>query len=392
MKVILTTPLVYPFHPYGGVEKYVYALAGALVAEGIDVEIVASLPEGRQRRETHEGIAYTFVPPYINWAKPALLPTLYHLPFTFNVAGYLRKQSFDILHSYGINPYAYLHLRGRVPVVYQPFERVYATRGLPMVGDKTRWLKRRLVHRVVRHFDVYSITHADAIASEGDFQNETLAQLLGDNCQRIFNLPVGVNIQSIDKVLKSGKLSRQDLGLSSNNLILISVNRLDKVKGINYLVDAFALVKHKVRNAKLILIGTGPDEERIKGQIEANNLTDSIVPLKNIPEDLLYQYYALSDIYVSPTLQTGSIMSMLEAMVCAKPVVSTGQDFWVKDGVNGHLVPQRDPAAMAQAILDMYKTGKCREFGRMSRKIAQDFDYPVIARMAIEEYEKLLGK
>ncbi len=392
MKVIIATPFVYPFHPYGGMEKYVYFLANALVAEGVDVEIVASLPEGRQRREIYEGISYTFVSPYINWAKPALLPTLYHLPFTFNVARYLKKRNFDILHGYAIAPYAYLHLRRRVPVVYQPFERAYDTRGLPMVADKTWWFKRSLIHRVVRHFDVYYITHADAIASEGDFQNETLAQLLGNNSHRIFNLPVGVDIKSVDRVLKPGKLSRQDLGLSDNDLILISTNRLDKHKGINYLIDAFALVKHEVRDTKLIFIGTGPEEENVESHIATNELTDSIVRLKNVPEDLLYQYYALSDIYVSPTLAIGSITSIIEAMACGLPVVSTGQDFWVRDGVNGYVVSKRDPEAMAQAVLNMYKAGKCREFGDMSRRIAQDYDYSVIAKIAIKKYEELLGK
>lgn len=392
MKVILASRAVYPFHPYGGTEKYIYFLAKALVAEGIDVEIVASLPEGRQRRGKYQGITYTFISCYINWTKAnALLPSLYHLLFTFNLARYLCKQKFDILHSYGIAPYVYLHFRRRVPVVYQPFERTYDFRALPK-GDKTWWFKRKLVNRAGRHFDVYSITHADAIASEGDLQSETLAQLLGNNSQRIFNLPVGVDIQLISRALKLGKLSRQDLGLADNDLVLLSVNRLVAAKGIGYLIEALKLVKREVTNSKLILIGTGPEEKRIKTQIEASNLTDSVVHLKKIPDNLLYRCYALSDIYVSPSLEKGSIMGIIEAMACGKPVVSTGQDFWVKAGVNGFLVPKRDPEAMAQAILNMYTASKCKEFGQMSRKIAQDYDYRVIARMAMEQYEGLLGK
>lgn len=396
MKVILTSRAAYPFHPYGGTEKYIYFLAKALTQEGVTVEIVASLPEGRQKKKTYEGITYSFVPPYINWASFfALLPSLRHLLFTINVARYLKGKDFDILHAYGTAPYAYLHLRNRVPVVYQPFARVHEvfdTRAaLKVLGYKS-WSPKGVSLHLGRCLDRYSITHADAVASEGDFQSETLAQLLGNNSNRIFNLPVGVDIQSVDKASKLGRLSRQDLGLTDNDLVLISVNKLDANRGTGYLVEALKLVKREVTNIKLILVGTGPEEERIKNQIEANNLTDSILHLKNVPEDLLYQYYALADIYVSPTLVRNSIQGVIEAMGCGKPVVSTGQDFWVKSGVNGYVAPKRDPEAMAKAVIHIYEAGKCKEFGNMSRKIAQDYDYRVIARAAIRKYEELLAK
>lgn len=393
MKIIIATPFTYPFHIYGGLQKYIFLLAKALSIKGVDVEIVSSLPKERQKKEIYEGITYTFIAPHINWDNPSIIPTIYHLPFTFNVARYLRKQKFDILHGYGIAPHAYLRLKKRAPVVFQPFERIYNNRVVPMVGDKTGWFKRNLIHRVIRYFDLYSITHADAVAAEGDFQNETLTQLLGNNQHRIFNLPVGVDIPSVEKALKLRSLTRDDLGLNDNDFLLISVNRLYRGKGVDYLIDAFALVKREIGNAKLIIIGTGPEEESIVNHIAASGLTSSVLRFKNVPEDLLYQYYALSDIYVSPTWQSGSIMSIVEAMACGMPVVATGQDFWVKSGENGYVVPPKDSNAIAQAILKMHKlhqANKLQNFIEKSRMIAKEHDYSIIATLAVEKYRELI--
>lgn len=397
MKVIMANRAAYPFHPYGGLEKRVYHLSKRLIEQGIEVRIIASHPQNAKAKgvydEIWDGITYTFVPPHLDWTRPfALLPSLRHFVFSFNLARYLRKADFDILHAHTMAPYVYLHLRKRVPVIYQPFERAYDFRAmLQNPGDRAWVLKRGLVHRGGRHLDEYCMTHADIVASEGEHQNEILAQLVGGK-DKIFDLPIGVDIESVEKFLRAGHVSRQDLGLSDDDFVLISANRLEEIKGINYLVEAFRLVKPEVSNARLILIGTGSQEEAVKSQIAGNGLADDVIHLKNVPEDLLYQYYALSDLYVSPSLESGSVQSIIEGMACGLPVVSTGQKFCVHSGVNGYVVPRRDSEAIAQAILHLYKSGKLREFADRSREIVKQFDYRILAKTALMKYRELLGK
>lgn len=182
------------------------------------------------------------------------------------------------------------------------------------------------------------------------------------------------------------------MGLADDDFVLISVNRFERDKGINYLVDAFSILKQELNNAKLILIGTGREEERIKNQIISYKLTDSIIHLENVPEHLLYAYYGLSDVYVSPVLQDDWVMGIQEAMVCGLPVISTGQEFLVKDGVNGYIVSKRNPQAMANAILKMYDEGKSKMMGSKSEKMVEDYDWSVITKTAIKVYEKLIKK
>lgn len=219
--------------------------------------------------------------------------------------------------------------------------------------------------------------------------------MFGVKEEKMFELPVGVNVSEIRESLKERKLSRQDLGLSQDDFVLISVNRFSFEKGINYLVDAFNIVKQECKSAKLVLVGSGPEEERITKQIESYDLTDSVRHLKNVPEDFLYGYYSISDIYVSPVLHTDWVMGIAEAMVCGLPIVSTGQEWLVKPSVNGYIVPQKNAQAMADAkaivdaVLTIYRSDSVKTMGERSREIIKDYDWKMTAKKAIEKYEEL---
>ena len=380
MKVIITSRAVYPLHGYGGMEKYVYYLSKYLVKQGINVEIVSSSDNKKRKEEVIDGIKYTIIPPQVNQRRLSHL--WYHL-FVINLAKYLKKKEFAVLHSYGITSYAYLHLKKRASTIVQAFDFE------PFILEK-KYLKATYNEIFMKNPLRYCITHCDAIALYGEYQIDEIIKLFNIDRNRVFFLPVGVDISSIIKTLEVKKLSRENLGLKDKDFVLISVNRFDSHKGINYLVDAFNLIKQEIDNAKLILIGAGSEEERIKKQIEDYKLTDSVIHLKNVPEDLLYNYYALSDIYVSPTLFEYFITSVMEAMACGLPIVSTGQEFIVESGVNGYVVPKRNAKEMAEAVLKIYDGNKVKTMGNASQQIIKKYDWNIIAKNAIKKYEKLI--
>jgi len=173
--------------------------------------------------------------------------------------------------------------------------------------------------------------------------------------------------------------------------VLISVNRFSPDKGLNYLIDAFNLIKHECQNAKLVLVGSGPEEERITKQIESYDLNDSVRHLKNVPEDFLYGCYSISDIYVSPVLHTDWVMGIAEAMACGLPIVSTGQEWLVKPSVNGYIVPQKNAQAMADALLKIYyqSEDERRVMSDMSLQMVAQWDWSFVATKAMAKYEEL---
>lgn len=370
---------------YVGGSKYLYYLAKHLVRNGINVEFVVDSDKGKEKlKEVDNSIKCTIVGP----SKGKRLTGLWSLLYSINLARYLKSISFDILHTCDMFAFAYLHLRTRVPVLYQPWGMEAFTSPAPIRRRRLMKIYRQIV---IRPLWRYCGSHAEIVAAEGDFQIEEVMKIYRINREKIFVLPVGVDCSWVEEKSKTRMISREQMGLTNDDFVLLSVNRLTMPKGINYLVDAFYILKQRLPKAKLIIIGDGPEEERITSQIISYKLTASIVHLKDIPEGLLYNYYDLSDVFVCPTLQHDWIMGILEADVCGLPIVSTGQEWLVKDGVNGYVVPPKDPQAMAEAIIKVYN-GNRRAMGIASREIAGGYDFEAIARKAIKLYQALVGQ
>lgn len=199
MKAIIASDSVIPFHIHGGREKYIYYLTKHLTIEGIDVEVVTSLDKDKRRKvEIYENVKYIFVPPMIKWRTRGLVAPWYYL-FYMQVARCLKKRKFDILHAYEKAAYAYLHFKNRVPTVVQPFGLEPFTS--PSLIEQ-KGIRKRYLDVVSRSPSKYCITHADAIASEGDFQIEEIINLFGVDREKIFNLPIGVEISAIKEMLE----------------------------------------------------------------------------------------------------------------------------------------------------------------------------------------------
>ena len=390
MRVIIANRSVFPFHPPGGLEKYIFYFSRALRQEGVEVEVVASVPPGGERRVQLDGVSYTFLPPAVSWERPfAVGPSLGGFFLSLTLARSLRGRRFDILPAYNTLPSVSVRLPGRAAVVCQPFEEVL---NFGLGGEERLSLAQRVAVSAKRHMDRYILTHADAVAYDPEVLGDAFVRFFDVRRDRLFNLPVGVDIVTVDAALKGYRLSREEVGLGEGDFVLISVNRLLPIKGLNYLVDAFAKIAQKIPSARLVLVGAGPEEGALYKQTEELGLWGKVLHWRNVPDERLYRLYALADLYVSPTLHIGTTQSIIEAMACGLPVVSTGdQGYWVREGINGYVVPKRDPEALAQAVIKVFHQQRGQPLREASRSIALQYDFRNIARKAIAEYERILS-
>ncbi len=393
MKAILTHRSVFPFHRSedvrcGGGNKYVYGLARNLVKEGVDVEIITSLDRNFHGKEkTYDGINYTFIYPNVNWRKKK---APWNVLFSLNIPRYLRKKEFDVLHTYEISSYFYLHKKKRKPVIAQPFGFE------PFMDPKTHEMRKSLFKRtyidlLLRHTYRYCLTHADKVALEGTFQHD-IAEELSLKREKLFVLPVAIDIGLMKQRLEKSDISRKDLDIGDDDFVLISVTRLDPNKGLDYLIKAFALLKKEVPDAKLIFVGKGPEEHNFLNDLRKFGLMDDVRHLKDVPEDSLYSYYDLADVYVSPTLQEDFMMSILEGMASGLPVISTGQEFLVEHGANGYVVEKENPEAMAERMIELAdKKDLRKKMSAESLRAVEKFDSRNVAKVAIRNYEELIN-
>lgn len=172
---------------------------------------------------------------------------------------------------------------------------------------------------------------------------------------------------------------RERLGIGKEDLVILSVGRLDPDKGHAILAEAFSEVVRVVPAAKLVVAGEGP--ERRKMETIAGNLeVMSYVRLCGFVENVS-PLYALADILVQPSLPGYESFSnsALEAMSFGLPVVATtcgGFPELIADGKNGLLVPPGDVEKTAGAIIRLAKDETLRKrLGESGREtVLRHFD------------------
>ncbi|MEM9816747.1 MAG: glycosyltransferase [Cyanobacteria bacterium P01_D01_bin.6] len=172
--------------------------------------------------------------------------------------------------------------------------------------------------------------------------------------------------------------------LAQPPLNILSVGRFCEKKGFPYLLDACHRLKQAQVPFHCKIVGFGPLESRIQAQLATLGLDDDVTLVGKLTQDEVIEQYHQADVFVLPCLVTedgdrdGIPNVLLEAMATGLPVISTaisGITELVQSGANGLLVPEKDAAAIAQALTLLSQTPALRqELGRAgSRTVHQNF-------------------
>jgi glycosyltransferase involved in cell wall biosynthesis len=172
--------------------------------------------------------------------------------------------------------------------------------------------------------------------------------------------------------------------------VVLSVGRFVEKKGFDYLIDACALMKRAGQRFQCVIVGERGDDfddrfDQISEKARALGLDDSVSLLDAVTQDELKAIYRRATVFVLPCRVTsdgdrdGIPNVLAEAMAMGIPVVSTaisGIPELVDDGVDGLLVPEKDSAALAEAVQRLLSRPDLRDrLSRESRKkICSCFD------------------
>lgn len=136
---------------------------------------------------------------------------------------------------------------------------------------------------------------------------------------------------------------------------IISVGRLEPVKGFNLLVEAFSLIADKCSNWHVVIYGKGSCEDSLRKQIEKKGLENRVHVMS--PTSQIYDEYQLSDFYVLSSHHEGLGMVMLEAMSCGIPCIAFrckyGPEEIIEHQETGLLVKNGDIQELSKAMLWM---------------------------------------
>lgn len=358
-------------HDPGGAETVVVEICRKIEAHGYTPEVYHFGNPWLEEKCREYGIPSLFVPGHRWYQSARTLPL-----FTPLFIRFLKKQRVDILHS---------HLFGSVTGA--SFATYVA--GIPHVGTfhdiytidekKERIRYIRLSSFLGTRLVAVSRQMKEYLSDLGKFENGDL--------QTIVN---GVDLDKFS--LSVGRNAYPELRLNSDDIVLICVGRLEKVKGHDLLLKAFGRMRPEA-HMKLLIVGEGPCRQEIEHQIKEEGLQNNVRMLGQ--RDDIPTLLKLCDCFVLSSRSEGLSCSIIEAMAAGLPVIATdvgGNSELVVHGKNGYLVPQ-DPGIFSirlQSVID--DAARRRKFGDMSlRFVREHYSLDTMIGKYVENYDTMLG-
>jgi glycosyltransferase involved in cell wall biosynthesis len=186
---------------------------------------------------------------------------------------------------------------------------------------------------------------------------------------------------------------RRELGIPEDAPVIGTVANFRALKGHRYLLRAAIRIREMVPNARVVLVGRGPLEDQIRREAVDLGLEGTVVFAGFRPD--VPRVAATFDVFTLPSLHEGLSIALLEAMALGTPVVVTsvgGNPEVISHGVDGLLVPPRDPEALAGRIVELLRDpARGQRLGRTARHRAAAFDIRHAVRRMEEVYGELVG-
>ena len=175
----------------------------------------------------------------------------------------------------------------------------------------------------------------------------------------------------------------------------IITRNLEAIYDIDTAIRAFYKIKQEIRGAQLSIAGSGPEEKILKAQVHELGLDASVQFCGRLNRQEIIGLYQNADLMLNASVEDNSPNSLIEAMACGVPVVSTsvgGIPWLIEDRVSGLLVPARQPDDMAKAAIELLRNALLRShiIGE-ALNVAQRFDQKAVLVKLEVEYADLVN-
>ncbi len=367
MKIALVSPYDYAFP--GAVADHVRHLAAQLGERGHDVRVIAPCSDAVRVSDER----------FIPMGRPVPIPSggsvarvslsVWLAPKTKSL---LRDEAFDVVHLHepfsGVLPLTVLELSETANVA--TFHSYHGTRlwTRPTVSLANRYFRR------LQGCIAVSEPARDFISSHFPGGYEII--------------PNGIQVGTYS----NGALPYEHLRDGMVNILF--VGRLERRKGLKYLLGAFAKLKWSWPNLRLLVVGPGSLDGDSARMIGERNIKD-VVFTGAVSEEEKVRYYKTADIFCTPATGRESFgVVLLEAMAAGKPIVATeieGYSSVITHGKEALMVPPKSEEGLADAIAILLKDpGLARRLADNGSARAQEFNWDTVAGRVEDFYLSLL--
>jgi 1,2-diacylglycerol 3-alpha-glucosyltransferase len=208
-------------------------------------------------------------------------------------------------------------------------------------------------------------------------------------------VPTGIEVERFfeERFTKEEILSlKKELGLKETDFVIMYVGRLAQEKNIELLLKAQEKIVKKNKNAKLVIIGSGPDYEKFITWTLDKKLEENIIFTNAIPWEEIPKYYQVADIFVTASVTETQGLTVIEAMAASKPVICIRDDAFldvVVDDLNGKIFENsKEYEMIIQDLIDHPEIVK--RMSRQARYTSEQHSLKYYALNILDVYESCL--
>jgi glycosyltransferase involved in cell wall biosynthesis len=385
---------------HGGIAVYNRTMAKALADAGYEVSVITSRQNQDQPayQEINGVKTYRLFSSNLGWLRRLPLLRWYErslsfLLYSFRVAKQIKKldhhANLDIVEfaEAGGEGFAYLLQKHRLPVIVRchtptfVLQRYYHSDEMPYDI------------RLVSGMEKYCIRHADALTAPSFHMAQTIASDCDISVNRIKPIP-----NPLDLSLFASSDDQLPVDISDVGIKILHIGRLERVKGIEILVQAIPEILREVPQAKFVFIGAASSDSAAsywKQRLEkAGN--NSVIFLGFLEFSDMLSWYRSCNIAVVPSVNYESFSyTCAQAMAVGLPVVASrigGIPETVGENIGGLLTEPGDVAGLVKAIVLLAHDAQLRS--RMGNagimKARNEFDSQIVAKTYAEFLQKII--
>lgn len=264
----------------------------------------------------------------------------------------------DILHAHSpaLNAIAALRVGNKhgIPVVYEV--RAFWEDAAVDHGTSKEWGMR---YRLTRGLETHAFKRVDAVTTicEG-LRRDIVARGIPE--QKVTVIPNAVDIERFSVGGTGDATLKQQLGLIGHRIIGF-IGSFYAYEGLDLLLQAFPTILKTAPDARLLLVGGGPQDDNLKHLAAELGIQGKVVFTGRVPHDQVQRYYDLVDILAYPRhsmrlTELVTPLKPLEAMAQGRLLVASdvgGHKELIQDGKTGILFKAEDPLALASAVLQL---------------------------------------
>ncbi len=367
------------FHPYGGAEGYVFNLAKFLIKKGHQVDVFSiSISE-----ETPKEIIFH---PIRVIKHPSALRAII---FSFKVKQLLRKENFDIIHSFERTSYQDIYRAGDGCYKQWVNEIIENSNN---IFDKI-YLRSRFKDLILIHLEKRVCNTSPIIISNSKMIKKSLIRNYNIQDSKIKVIYNGVDLNKFHPRNKEFfyKEIRDKYNISLNEFLILFVGSGFRRKGLKYLLKGICILKDKP--IKLLIVGQGRRKPYLK-IIEKLNIYNKVIFAGTTKE--IEKFYASADMLVLPSLYDAFSNVCLEAMASGIPVITSnknGASEVVSQVDKGFILENpTDSFEIANKIEILFNSQFYKETKELSRNIAEKFPVEASFEKILQIYEMVKAK